>query len=247
MKNKQTCFQGVTNSPWNSMVMMINISEVQNWNYCVLFPGSFHALQTMMNGSHFRSIHRLCLLGILEVSQFVSLQKKQGLLSYMVLGTKLRSSARWTHSQPLNCLSLPPTAASQELFFSGDRSIGKCTGPHQALPDCCLVGQLQHPGWGASPQNPYLPDPHPKSPPATRFPPPLVPDNWTQGCFIHSRCPSPQPVSSSAMKGFGAIYYHKYQRCLLIVSWDAHTYHILWFSLALWNQKTKYCAWHFFV
>lgn len=130
------------------MVTMINISEFQNRNYFVLFPGSFHAFQTMMNGSHFKNTHRLCLLGIFEVSQFISLQKKQGLLSCLAcaLGTKLRSSARRTHSQQLSRLSLPPAAASQAAALSRDRSISKCARAHPALSDCCMVGQLQHPG-----------------------------------------------------------------------------------------------------
>lgn len=155
------------------------VSEVQNQNHFVLFPGSFHALQTMMNGSHFKNIHRLCLLGIFAVSQLISLQKKQGLLSCLAcaLGTKLRSSVRWAHSEPLSCVS--PSHPLQLLKLQ----------PFLET----LASVLQHPGWGASPQNPYLPAPHPKSPPGTRFPP-LVPDDRTQGCFIHSRCPSPQPV-----------------------------------------------------
>lgn len=89
-------------------------------------------------------------------------------------------------------LSLPPAAASQAAAFLETKHWQVCWTP----PDTCWLlpgGQLQHPGWGASPQNPYLPAAHPKSPPVTRFPP-LVPDDRTQGCFIHSCCPSPQPV-----------------------------------------------------
>lgn len=148
-----------------------------------------------MNGSHFKNIHRLCLLGIFAVSQLISLQKKQGLLSCLAcaLGTKLRSSVRWAHSQPLSCVS--PSHPLQLLKlqpFLETKHWQVCWTP----PGSCWLlpgGQLQHPGWGASPQNPYLPVAHPKSPPATRFPS-LVPDDRTQGCFIHSRCPSPQPV-----------------------------------------------------